>query len=125
MIANFFITGPDYSKLLTLMVYLLMSVFGDLDVVAIDRRLPASQSAVCWKKNQGAVWPDLEKFRHFCKTLQVFGKFLKYYFLFDKMLSLSWQIWYFIGLIFIAANGQIFKNNLTIWSHCFNVVEST
>ena len=61
-----------------------------------------------------AVWPDLAKFCHFGKTLQV--KFLKVYFLFGKVLSLLWQIWYIIGLILIFANGQILKNNLTIWS---------
>ena len=33
------------------------------------------------------------------------------------MLSLLWQIYDIIGLIFIVANGQILKNNLTIWSH--------
>ena len=44
--------------------------------------------------------------------------FLTAYFLFGKMLRLLWQICNFIGLIFILANGQILKNNLTIWSHC-------
>ena len=39
------------------------------------------------------------------------------YFLFGKMPSLLWQIFDSIGLIFIAANAQILKNNLTIWSH--------
>ena len=62
-----------------------------------------------------AVWPDLAKFCHFGKTLQV--KFLKVYFLFGKVLSLLWQIWYIIGLNLIVGNGQILKNNLTIWSH--------
>ena len=33
------------------------------------------------------------------------------------MLSLLWQICDNIGLIFIVANGQILKNNPTIWSH--------
>ena len=33
------------------------------------------------------------------------------------MLSLLWQICDIIGLIFIVANGQILKTNLTIWSH--------
>ena len=33
------------------------------------------------------------------------------------MISLLWQIWYIIGIIFIVANGQILKNDLTIWSH--------
>ena len=30
--------------------------------------------------NSLAVWPDLAKFRHFGKSLQVFGKFLTVYF---------------------------------------------
>ena len=63
------------------------------------------------------MWPDLAKFHHFDKSLQVFGNFLTVYFSFGKMLSILWQIWDIIGLIFIAANGQILKNNLTIWSH--------
>ena len=36
--------------------------------------------------------------------------------LWQKFTSL-WQICDIIGLIFIIANGQILKNNLTIWSH--------
>ena len=36
----------------------------------------------------------------------------------QSLLSLLWKIWYIIGLILIVANGQILKNNLTIWSHC-------
>ena len=56
------------------------------------------------------VWPDLAKFRHF-------GNFLTVYFLFSKWLSLLWRICDNIfGLIFIVANGQILKINLTIWS---------
>ena len=64
------------------------------------------------------MFPDLAKFRHFGKTLQVFGKFLTVYFLFGKVLSLLLQIWYIIEIILILANGQILTNNLTIWSHC-------
>ena len=64
-----------------------------------------------------AVWPDMAKFCHYGKTWQVFSKYLTVYFLFGKMLSLLWQIWYIIGLIFIVANCQILKNNITIWSH--------
>ena len=41
------------------------------------------------------------------------------YFLFGKMLSLLCQIWYILGLCFVAANERILKNILTIWSHCF------
>ena len=58
-----------------------------------------------------SVGPDLAKFRHFDKTLQVFGKYLTVHFLFGKMLGQLRQIYYII-------NGQILKNNLTIWSHC-------
>ena len=54
----------------------------------------------------------------FGKSLQVFGKFLTVYLLIGKMLSLLYQICDIIGLIFFVANGQILKNNLTIWSHC-------
>ena len=39
------------------------------------------------------------------------------YFLFGKMLSQFWLVFNSIGLIFIVANGQIFKNNQTIWPH--------
>ena len=65
------------------------------------------------------VWPDLAKFRRFGKSLHTFGKILTVYFLFGKMLSLLRQICDIIGLIFIVANGQILKNNLTTWSHCW------
>ena len=47
------------------------------------------------------------------------------YYLFSKLLSLLWQICYIIGLIFIAANGQILKSNLTIWSHCLGTLNQT
>ena len=50
-------------------------------------------------------------------SLQVFGKFLTVYFLLGKMLCLLLQTCYIFGIIFIVANGQISKNNLTIWSH--------
>ena len=35
------------------------------------------------------------------------------------MLSILWQICDIIGQILIAANGQILKNKLIIWSHCY------
>ena len=57
-----------------------------------------------------SVWPDLAKFRHF-------GKLLTAYFLFGKKLNLLWQIYYITGQFIIAANGQILKHNLIIWSH--------
>ena len=52
----------------------------------------------------------------------VIGKFIMVYFIFGKMLSILWQICDIIGLIPTAANGQMLKNNLTICSHCRQVV---
>ena len=54
-------------------------------------------------------------FATFGKSLKVFGKFLTFYFLFGKMLSLLWQSCEIIWLIFIGAN-----NNLIIWLHCWH-----
>ena len=68
--------------------------------------------------NPSSVWPDLAKFLHFGKILQVFGNILKVYFLFGEILNLLWQICCITGQIFIVTNGQILKYNLTIWSHC-------
>ena len=69
-----------------------------------------------------AVWPDLAKFRHLGKSFQVFGKFLTVFF--GKTLSILWQFCDIIGLIFIDANGQLLKNNITIWSHLSRVLSS-
>ena len=56
-----------------------------------------------------SVGPDLAKFCHFGKSLQVFGKILTVYVLFGKMLSLLWQICDIFRLIFVVANGQNIK----------------
>ena len=65
-----------------------------------------------------ALWPYFVKFGHFgAKVYNNFGKFLTLYFLFGKILIILWQVCDIIGLFFIAANGQILKNNLTTWSH--------
>ena len=53
------------------------------------------------------VWPDLAKFCHYGKILQVFGKCLMVHLLFDKMLGLFGQICYNIGLISIVSDDQI------------------
>ena len=70
------------------------------------------------------VWPDLAKFHHFSKVLQVFGKSLMVYFLFGKMFNLLRWICYIFEINFIVANGQILKNNLTIWPHCRPIRET-
>ena len=49
-----------------------------------------------------------------------FGNFLAVHFLFGQIVILLWQICYITGLIFIVANGQILKHNLSIWSHCWS-----
>ena len=54
-----------------------------------------------------------------------FWQILTVYFLFGKILSLLWKIWYTVGLIFIVANAKILKNNLIIWSHCLLPQQST
>ena len=69
------------------------------------------------------MWPDLAKWHHFGKSLQIFGKFLKVYILLCKLLSLHWQIYDLLGLIFIASNGQILKNKLAIWSHWYICID--
>ena len=65
----------------------------------------------------GSKWSEESSVTRFGKGLQVFGEFLMVYFLFGIMLSLLWRICDIMGLIFIVANGQILKNNATIWSH--------
>ena len=73
------------------------------------------------EQNFSAVWPDLAKFRHFGKTLQVFGNFWQFISHLHKMLCQLRQIYDIIGQIFIVANGQILKNNITIWPHWSSV----
>ena len=63
----------------------------------------------------GEVLPPWQNFTSLWQNLTV-------YFLFGKLLSLLCKIWYIIGLILIVANGQILKNNLTIWSHCTELI---
>ena len=72
----------------------------------------------CHSTTPHPVWPDLATFCHLGKSLQVFGKFLTVYFLIGIILSPPGQTCDIIWLIFIVANGQILKKNLTIWSHC-------
>ena len=64
-----------------------------------SRNRPVFFLLIAW--GGGVVWPDLTRFRHFCKILQVFGKFLVVYLLFGKLLSLLlanllhyWTIFY-------------------------------
>ena len=45
------------------------------------------------------------------KKLNVFG----------KIVNLHWQIFHNFEQIFIVLIGQILKNNIAIWSHCFSL----
>ena len=55
------------------------------------------------------VWLHLAKFRHFGKSLPVFGIFLTVHFLLGKILIWLWQICGINGLIFTIANVQLLK----------------
>ena len=44
-----------------------------------------------------------------CQNVTSLCEISTVYFLFGSMLNLRWQIMYIIGLIFIAANGQLLK----------------
>ena len=56
-------------------------------------------------------------------TLAKIYKSLANFYSFFSYLAKYWtyfeQKWCISGLIFIVANGQILKHNLTVWSHCF------
>ena len=52
------------------------------------------------------------------KILRIFGKLFWFLSFFGKNFSLPRGICNIIWMIFFVANGQILKNNLTIWSHC-------
>ena len=76
----------------------------------------------CWGLDQTIsqplpVWPDLAKFRHFGKSLQVFSKFLTVYILFGKMRSLLWHFLLLLGKFSLLEMAKYLKNNLAIWSH--------
>ena len=55
------------------------------------------------------MWPDLAKFRHFGKNLEIFGNIFKVYLIFGKVLNPLWGIIYVFGQFFIDVNGQILK----------------
>ena len=65
------------------------------------------------------MWPDLAKFGHFGYILNSLAiNYVRAYLVLGKNLNLLWSTFYTIGQIFIAANGLILTNNLTILSHC-------
>ena len=64
------------------------------------------------------MWPNFAKFCHFCHILKAFGYFRSLHLALGISLSLLWHVFDAIGQIFIDISGQIFTNNLAIWSHC-------
>ena len=54
--------------------------------------------------------------KQFTSRLGIFWRFISYL---AKIRAYFGNFLTLLGLIFIIANGQILKNNLTIWSHCF------
>ena len=48
---------------------------------------------------------------------QKFGTIFQIYLIFDKVLNPLWHNLYALRQFCILENGQILKNNLTIWSH--------
>ena len=97
------------------------NVLSTFSRVLADVSIYATFHESAWKH----FWTCLISVTRFGEILQVFGIFLRVYLLLGKMLSLLWQFCDIIGLIFIVANSQILKNNLTIWSHClfFNLLQ--
>ena len=67
----------------------------------------------CDNEREGErVWPDLAKFCHFGKTLQVFGLFLIWQNA-EPTLANLWHYW----ANFHCCKWSYLKNNITIWSH--------
>ena len=62
------------------------------------------------------IWRNFASLAKVYKSLANFWQLISYL---EKCWAyILWQIRDIIGLIFIFANGQILKNNQTIWSHC-------
>ena len=80
-----------------------------------QRRWTLMSASVTRFGENSPIWQNCTSLGKLLTFFDIFWHFL--YFLFSKMLSILWQICYSIGLIFIATNGQILKNNLTILSY--------
>ena len=59
------------------------------------------------------IWRNFATLANVYKNLAYFWQFISY-----LATCILWQIWDIIGLNIITTNGQILKNNVTIWSHC-------
>ena len=64
------------------------------------------------------MWPDLAKFRHFGKTLKVFGYYLMVYFALGIFLNIIGQIFMTLDKFSLLLMARNRKDNLAIWSHC-------
>ena len=72
---------------------------------------------ICLIPQPWTLWPDLVKFRHLGRLLKIFGKYLRFYLVFGKILKLIWQFFINFWQIWTNVASQIIKNNLAIWSH--------
>ena len=61
------------------------------------------------------MWRNLATLVKFKKSLT---KFFRVYLVFGKILQLLWQKCNAIGQVCTVTDGEIFKDNLAIWSHC-------
>ena len=68
----------------------------------------------------GPMKGTMVQYDHIWRNFATLAKVYKSYFLPCKLLSPPCQKYDIFGLIFIAWNGLILKNNLTIWSQWFN-----
>ena len=64
------------------------------------------------------VWPDLAKFCHFGKILQVFGQFWKAKASIWQFFKPTLENCYAFGQVSFVMIGPILENNLPIWSYC-------
>ena len=75
------------------------------------------KNSVTWFGKISPLWQkSTVSLGQFSTVYFLFWKILN---LFGKILNLFWQICDIVGLFVIVANGQILKNNRTIWSHCW------
>ena len=65
------------------------------------------------------IWRNFATLAKFSKSLAMFEDFS----ILDKMFNILCQLVYAIWPNFIVADGQIFENNLAIWSHFCPPVE--
>ena len=72
---------------------------------------------LCIRSDEG-LYASVTRFGEILPIWQNFGSLWKFFNSLFLILKSDGCFWNIIWLIFIVANDQILKNNLTIWSHC-------